>query len=82
MEFPVFESTHGYLLDYSFIRDMFVGNAGPNFKDDGLLGWVVADDEDDINCLVNTISYHRKYILLENDVPGFEELRGEIVGHW
>lgn len=81
MEFPVFEKTHGYILNYYDIRRLFVKNAGPNFEDDGLLGWIVSSDEEDINRLANVIWYHRKYQLLEDDVPGFEELRLEIMGH-
>jgi hypothetical protein len=82
MEFPVFERTHGYLLDYDIFNQLFVKNLGPNFEDDGLIGWIVSDDEDDVDSLVNAIWYHRKYHLLEDDVPGFDDLKLEIVRHW
>lgn len=80
MEFPVFEHAHGYILEYLQVSRMFVKNAGPNFEDDGLIGWIVGKSEEDVNTLVNTIWYHRKYVMKE-DVD-FYDLRLEVVGHW
>ena len=77
----MFERTHGYLLDYQEASRMFVRNAGPNFEDDGLLGWIVGNTEEDTNTLVNLIWYHRKYVMKEEGVPSFDELRFEVVGH-
>jgi hypothetical protein len=57
MEFPIFEHSHGYLLEYPQVSRMFVKNAGPNFEDDGLLGWIVSEnnEEEALNILANTI---------------------------
>lgn len=86
ISYPIYEKVHDN-CDFSGIR--FVRNAGPNFEDDGLIGWIEFDEnnKDTLKYVVheltqntckwehgNVKAYEAEYDMMMSQVMRFKEI--------